>query len=124
MINLIDWKENAETKFEGREQETRPILVLEYASGGELFSLLAKQPLKPLYCRAIFKQLISCLEYLHSEGFSHRDIKPENILFDSDYNLKITDFGLSTGKVSPLKSLVGTNGYQAPEINFRKYHGS
>lgn len=40
--------------------------------------------------------LISAIEYLNSVGVSHRDLKPENILFDKDYQLKVSDFGLST----------------------------
>jgi serine/threonine protein kinase len=28
-------------------------------------------------------------------GISHRDIKPENIIFDSNWNTKIVDFGFS-----------------------------
>ena len=35
------------------------------------------------------------LRYLHSQGILHRDLKPENILFDSDFNPKVCDFGLS-----------------------------
>jgi len=40
------------------------------------------------------KQILSALEYAHGMGAIHRDIKPSNILFDSEGNLKIADFGL------------------------------
>jgi serine/threonine protein kinase len=40
--------------------------------------------------------LIQAIEYLDSVGVTHRDLKPENILFDKDFNLKVSDFGLST----------------------------
>lgn len=61
------------------------------------------------------------LYYLHSKGYAHRDLKPENVLFDKDFNLKIADFGFATlldkygdGK---LKTILGTEGYMAPELN-------
>jgi len=59
------------------------------------------------------------MKYLSDQKVSHRDVKPENILFDNDFNLKISDFGLSTfseGKEKDfiLKSKVGTEGFKAP----------
>ena len=32
---------------------------------------------------------------MHKQKIFHRDIKPENLLFDSAWNVKIADFGLS-----------------------------
>ncbi|XP_073271088.1 probable receptor-like protein kinase At1g80640 isoform X1 [Primulina huaijiensis] len=61
------------------------------------------------------------LEYLHEHcnpPVIHRDVKSTNILLDSDFNAKLSDFGLAiTGGSSNKASikLSGTLGYVAPE---------
>ena len=52
-------------------------------------------PLEQNFIIKIFKQLLSALNYLHSKSIMHRDIKPDNILLDANYNIKISDFGIS-----------------------------
>lgn len=57
-------------------------------------------------------------------------MKPENLLFDSNFNLKIADFGFATmleGKdgTGLLKTCLGTESYMAPEIHAKApYIGS
>ncbi|KAK4143567.1 kinase-like domain-containing protein [Dichotomopilus funicola] len=73
--------------------------VMEYCEDGDLFSLVNKKYLKSedrekdRLC--LFKQLVTGIHYLHSNGIAHRDIKLENLLITNDSRLKITDFGVS-----------------------------
>ena len=69
--------------------------------------------------------MLQGLLHIYSRGFSHRDLKPENILLDSDYNVKIVDFGfackLEARDGSGFNhSCVGTPGYMAPEVLAKK----
>lgn len=66
--------------------------------------------------RKYFQQLISGIEYCHSQGIAHRDLKPENLLLDSEDVLKISDFGLSAlsgtdGQSKLLMTTCGTPNY-------------
>ena len=38
-------------------------------------------------------EIVTILEYLRSKGVAHRDLKPSNLLLDSNYHLKLIDFG-------------------------------
>ncbi|KAJ9543414.1 hypothetical protein OSB04_023121 [Centaurea solstitialis] len=104
--------------------------VLEYAKGGELFAKVAKSRFSEHLSRRYFQQLISAVGYCHSRGVFHRDLKPENLLLDENWNLKVTDFGLSalTDQIRPdglLHTLCGTPAYVAPEILAKKgYDGA
>ncbi|KAI8955500.1 hypothetical protein F4801DRAFT_268313 [Xylaria longipes] len=71
-------------------------IVLEYASGGELFDyILNHRYLKDHAARRLFAQLISGVGYLHKKGIVHRDLKLENLLLDRNRNIIITDFGFA-----------------------------
>jgi serine/threonine-protein kinase Psk1 len=102
-------------------------LILQYASGGELFRHLEMEKFFSEETAAFYiAEIILALEYLHETvGVIYRDLKPENCLLDADGHLLLTDFGLSKVAVedastpggSRCNSLgVGTIEYMAPEI--------
>lgn len=60
---------------------------------------------------------MDAVSYLHeSAQVAHRDLKPENLLLNSDFQLKIADFGLSCSREASCRTPVGTRRYAAPEI--------
>ncbi|KAB8754777.1 hypothetical protein FH972_026565 [Carpinus fangiana] len=80
-------------------------IILEYASGGELFDyILHHRYLKDPSARRLFAQLISGVGYLHKKGIIHRDLKLENLLLDRNKNIIITDFGFAN-QFDPLDML-------------------
>ena len=71
-------------------------IIMEYASGGELFDhILNNRYLKDNQARRLFAQLVSGVGYLHKKGIVHRDLKLENLLLDRNRNIIITDFGFA-----------------------------
>eukprot|EP01117_Protostelium_nocturnum_P013865 TRINITY_DN5217_c1_g1_i3.p1 TRINITY_DN5217_c1_g1~~TRINITY_DN5217_c1_g1_i3.p1 ORF type:complete len:653 (+),score=336.08 TRINITY_DN5217_c1_g1_i3:150-2108(+) len=96
-------------------------LVLELASGGDLFEMIAgKTHYSEKESKVLFGQLASAVGYLHDQGIAHRDLKPENILMSNENHIKLTDFGFSKifGETQVMKTLCGTPQYLAPEILF------
>ena len=47
--------------------------------------------------------MFACVDALHQLGYIHRDLKPENFLVDGTGHVKLTDFGLAAGMLSPVK---------------------
>lgn len=104
---------------------THLAIVMEYASGGELFERICNAGrFNEDEARFFFQQLISGVSYCHAMQVCHRDLKLENTLLDGSPapRLKICDFGYSKSAVyhSQPKSTVGTPAYIAPEVLLRK----
>ncbi|XWS22095.1 hypothetical protein CRYUN_Cryun29cG0005100 [Craigia yunnanensis] len=110
--------------------KTKIYFVMEFAKGGELFTRISRGRFSEDLSRRYFQQLISAVGFCHSRGVFHRDLKPENLLLDENWNLKVSDFGLSavTDQIRPdglLHTLCGTPAYVAPEILAKKgYDGA
>ncbi|KAM3865214.1 serine/threonine-protein kinase MARK1 isoform 2-T2 [Diretmus argenteus] len=113
--------------FEVIETEKTLYLVMEFASGGEVFDyLVAHGRMKEKEARAKFRQIVSAVQYCHQKRIVHRDLKAENLLLDADMNIKIADFGFSNEFTvgSKLDTFCGSPPYAAPELfQGKKYDG-
>ncbi|XP_069500772.1 MAP/microtubule affinity-regulating kinase 4 isoform X3 [Ambystoma mexicanum] len=113
--------------FEVIETEKTLYLVMEYASGGEVFDYLVSHGrMKEKEARAKFRQIVSAVHYCHQKNIVHRDLKAENLLLDADANIKIADFGFSNEFTlgSKLDTFCGSPPYAAPELfQGKKYDG-
>ncbi|XP_078734562.1 cAMP-dependent protein kinase catalytic subunit PRKX-like isoform X2 [Lampetra fluviatilis] len=71
-------------------------MLMEFVSGGELFSYLRTDGRFAASRAVFFAAEITCaLAYLHSRAVVYRDLKPENVLLDRDGHVKLTDFGFA-----------------------------
>ncbi|KAM4541611.1 MAP/microtubule affinity-regulating kinase 3a isoform 11-T11 [Fundulus diaphanus] len=113
--------------FEVIETERTLYLVMEYASGGEVFDyLVAHGRMKEKEARSKFRQIVSAVQYCHQKHIVHRDLKAENLLLDADMNIKIADFGFSNEFTmgNKLDTFCGSPPYAAPELfQGKKYDG-
>jgi len=96
--------------------------VMEFCPGGDLYAAIKRGRMSPSEVECCFKQILTGVTYLHSQGVAHRDIKPENLFFDLNGHLKIGDYGASTVYRLPWESTVhmstglcGSEPYIAPE---------
>ena len=99
-------------------------IVLDAARGGDLCDELDDFGafVEPA-AYELMKQLLSCINYLHSCDIVHCDLKPENILLEANKELsqlKLIDFGFSSNiknaKNQRLTKRRGTLHYSAPEV--------
>jgi calcium-dependent protein kinase len=105
--------------FETREYM---YLIMEYCSGGDLWSRSERMSESEVAC--IMNQILSAVAHCHKYKVVHRDIKYENILFqtkEKDSEVVLIDFGMSQKyrqrrEAYTMKLQVGTTYTVSPEV--------
>eukprot|EP01041_Mallomonas_annulata_P001136 gene1136-2202_t len=111
------------------QTSTKLCLVLDFASGGELFFHLSRlKRFSESMTRFYAAEIALALRALHDVGVAYRDLKPENILLDAEGHVKLADFGLAKEGVREVHvgafSMCGTPEYLSPEVLDRQGHGT
>lgn len=102
----------------GYESDTPvgPAIVMEYIEGRTLDEYIATAP-SVARKKAVLKDILDGVDYLHHRGILHNDLKPDNIIVNSNGAARIVDFGLSASDSSLYAGVSGgTDGYSAPEV--------
>jgi calcium-dependent protein kinase len=112
--------------FEFYEDKKNFYIITELCEGGELFDqIVEKGSFTENEAAWVMKQLLSAINYIHTNNIVHRDLKPENILLDTKKNniIKIIDWGTARffEKNKKMNKVSGTPYYIAPEVLFEKY---
>ena len=111
--------------FEIFEEPKRIFIVMELCKGGGLFEeILNRQSFSEQIAASIIKELFLALVYIHNKKIVHRDIKAENILIEEkggQMSIKLVNFYAAIEMKKPLRGLIGTAYYIAPEVISGEY---
>ncbi len=101
------------------EADGQPFIVMRLMTGGSLADRLADGPISLAEVSRILTRLAPALDRAHALGVVHRDLKPGNILFDSDGEPYIADFGIARltdeSPILTATGVFGTPAYMSPE---------
>ncbi|KAH7698573.1 CAMK/CAMKL/LKB protein kinase [Aphelenchoides avenae] len=106
------------------EEKQKLYIIMEFCvcSMQQMLDNCPQKRLPEFQAHLYFSQLMSGLEYLHTQGIIHKDIKPGNLLLSLDGMLKICDMGvaeeLESGDANSdwCSIAQGTPKFQPPEI--------
>lgn len=97
-------------------------ILMDYADGGDLGTLIQKNSYKPWSENLIldyFVQMCLAVKYLHDRKIVHRDLKPSNFFLCKNGIIKLGDFGLAhllPSTQAMLTTRIGSPFYLSPEI--------
>lgn len=103
-------------------QDDQQFLVMEYIDGQNLQAVCAAlqgRPMSNTVAACIICQAAEGLTSAEKHGVVHRDIKPENLMFNSEGQLKIADFGIAhiadEGSRTQTGAVLGSPNFMSPE---------
>ncbi|KAL2342250.1 hypothetical protein Fmac_010190 [Flemingia macrophylla] len=100
------------------DKNKKKLIVMDLMANGTLHDMLHENKTPPTWPKRVemAMQIARSVQFLHGEKpvVIHRDIKSSNILFDSQWNAKLADFGLAVRGVDSLSQPAGTIGYLDP----------
>ncbi|XP_026816025.1 testis-specific serine/threonine-protein kinase 3-like [Rhopalosiphum maidis] len=110
--------------YQAIETTHRVYIIMEYAENGCLLDIIKRDgKIDDDRARKWFMELVNAIEYCHKKGVVHRDIKCENLLMDTNYNIKLSDFGFArnnmikkNGQMKTSSTFCGSYAYASPEI--------
>lgn len=96
------------------------LLVTEFVDRGELYKVLLDESIEidwPLRLK-VAQDVASGLAHVHSKNLIHRDIKSENLLVNSNWEVKLCDFGFARAVSHGLHryTVCGSMYFNAPEL--------
>ena len=109
------------------EVNHRMSAFMEWMPGGTLKDIINQGNIyesdnrtKLLFILEIALQMAIGLRYSHSKGVLHLDMKPANVLIGENFNVKISDFGISSYLYQSVDKILYTPLYCAPEQRNKK----
>jgi len=118
--------------YESFEDHRNIYLILELATGGELFDrIIDTGSFSEVQAAIVMQHMFRAIFYMHQNHICHRDLKPENFLFTTKEpiektHFKVIDFGLACKFTADqvLTTKAGTPYYVAPQVLAGKYGAS